>query len=67
MQEQGFTVSLPGLPYSRISCDQGIEMTKNRSSKNTGDLSGKTEILVRVKDGCVSITLWLHLENTLTH
>ena len=43
MQEQGFTVSLSGLPYSRIPCDQVIEMTINRSSKDTGGLSGKTE------------------------
>ena len=43
VQEQGFTVSLSGLPYSRIPCDQVIEMTINRSSKDTGGLSGKTE------------------------
>ena len=43
MQEQGFTVSLSGLPYSRIPCDQVIEMTINRSSKDTGGLSEKTE------------------------
>ena len=43
MQEQGFTVSLFGLPYSRISCDQVIEMTMNRSPKDAGGLSGKTK------------------------
>ena len=43
IQEQVFTISLSGLPYSRIPCDQVIEMTINRSSKDTGGLSGKTE------------------------
>ena len=43
MQEQGFSVSLSGLPYSRIPCDQVIQMTINHSSKDTGGLSGKTE------------------------
>ena len=43
MQEQGFSVSLSGLPYSRIPCDQVIQMTINQSSKDTGGLSGKTE------------------------
>ena len=45
MQEQGFTVSLSGLPYSRIPCGQMIEMTINRSSKDTGGLFGKTEMV----------------------
>ena len=43
MQEQGFTVSFSGLHYSRIPCDQVIEMTINQSSKDIGRLSGKTE------------------------
>ena len=43
MKEQGFTVSLSGLTYSIIRFDQVIEMAINRSSKDTGRLSGKTE------------------------
>ena len=41
--EEGFTASLSGLPNSKIPCDQIIEMTINRHSKDTGGLSGKTE------------------------
>ena len=44
IQEQGFTVSLSGLPHSTIPCDQVIEMAINRSSKDTGGLSGKTDV-----------------------
>ena len=43
LQEEGFTSSISGLPHSKIPCDQIIEMTINRSSKDTGGLSGKTE------------------------
>ena len=43
MLNQGFTVSLSGQPFTRISCGQVIEMTINRASKDTGGLSGKTE------------------------
>ncbi len=39
----GFTVSLTGEPFTKIPCDQVIEMTVNRASKSTGGLSGKTE------------------------
>ena len=38
-----FTASISGLPFSKIPCDQIIEITINRSSKSTGGLSGKTE------------------------
>ena len=40
---QGFTVSLSGQSFTRILCDQVIEMTINGASKDTGGLSGKTE------------------------
>ena len=43
MLNQVFTVSLSGQPFTRISCDQVIEMTINRASKGIGGLSGKTE------------------------
>ena len=43
MLNQGFFVSLPGQPFTRISCDQVIEMTINRESKDTGGMSGKIE------------------------
>ena len=43
MQEQGFTISLSSLPYSRIPCDQVVEMTISRSSIDTGGTFGKTE------------------------
>ena len=39
----GFTGSLTGNPHSSIPCDQMIETTVNRASKQTGGLSGKTE------------------------
>lgn len=39
----GFTVSLTGQPFTKIPCDQVIEMTVNRACKSTGGLSGKTE------------------------
>ena len=40
---QGLTVSLSGQSFTRILCDQVIEMTINGASKDTGGLSGKTE------------------------
>ena len=43
IQEYGFTVSLTGLRFSNIPCDQVIEMSINRASKETGGLSGNTE------------------------
>ena len=43
MLNQGFTVSLSGQLFTRISCDQIIERTITRASKDTGGLSGKTE------------------------
>ena len=43
MRNQGFTAFLSGQPFTRISCDQVIEMTINRALKYTGALSGKTE------------------------
>ena len=43
MLNQGFTVSLSGLPFIRKSCDQVIGMAINRVSKDTGGLSGKSE------------------------
>ncbi|XP_065056585.1 uncharacterized protein LOC135684832 [Rhopilema esculentum] len=41
--KNGFIVSLTGQPFTRIPCDQVIEMTVNNSSESTGGLSGKTE------------------------
>ena len=41
MLNQGFTISLLGQPFTRISCDQVIEMTINRASKDTEGLSRK--------------------------
>ena len=41
--KEGFTVSLTGKPHSKIPMDQVIKMSINRSSKETGDLTGKTE------------------------
>ena len=43
IMKNGFTVSLTGQPFTRIPCDQVIELTVNKSSKSTGGLSGKTE------------------------
>ena len=43
LKEEGFTVSLTGKPHSKIPMDQVIEMAINRSSKETGGLTGKTE------------------------
>ena len=43
MLNQGFTVSLSGKPFTEKLCDQVIETTINRASKDTGGLSGKTE------------------------
>ena len=43
MLNQSFTVSLSQQPFTRISCDQVIEITINRASKDTGRSSGKTE------------------------
>ena len=43
MQEQGFTIPLSGLPYSRIPCDQVVEMAINRDSIDTSGLFGKIE------------------------
>ena len=42
MLNQGFTVSLSGEPFTRISCDQVIEITINRAPKDARGLSGKT-------------------------
>ena len=44
MLNQGFTVSLSRQPFTRISCDQVIEVTINPASKDTGGLSRETEI-----------------------
>ena len=41
--QHGFTVSLTGQPFTKIPCDEVIEMTVNRACKSTGGLSGKTE------------------------
>ena len=43
MLQGGFTGSLTGNPHSKIPMDQIIETTINRSSKEMGGLSGKTE------------------------
>ena len=43
LEDGGFTASISGFPHSQIPCDQIIEMTINRQSKDTGGLSGKTE------------------------
>ena len=43
MLNQGFSVSLSGQPFTRISCYQVIEMTINRASKDTGQFPGKIE------------------------
>ena len=43
LKEEEFTVSLTGKPHSKISMDQVIQMTINRSSKETDGLTGKTE------------------------
>ena len=43
MLNQGFTVSSTGQPFAPISCDQVIEMTISRASKDTGRLLGKSE------------------------
>ena len=43
MLNQGSTVSLSGQPFTQKLCDQVIETTINRASKDTGGLSGKTE------------------------
>ena len=49
---QGFTVSLSGEPFTRISCDQVIEITMNGAPKDAGGLSEKYKILVPVSVGC---------------
>ena len=43
LQNGGFSGSLTGKPHSRIPFDQVIEMTINRSCKDVGGLSGKTQ------------------------
>ena len=43
LKEEAFTVSLTGKPHSKIPMEQVIEMTINRSSKETGGFTGKTE------------------------
>ena len=43
LRNGGFTASISGLPFSKISCDQIFESTINCSSKSNGGLSGKTE------------------------
>ena len=42
-RKKGFTVSLPGESFSKIPCDQVIEMTITPAYKGTGGLSGKTK------------------------
>ena len=37
------TASISNLPFSKITCDQIIETTINRSSESTGGLLGKTK------------------------
>ena len=43
MLNQGFTVSFSGQPFIQKSCNQVIETTSNRASKDTGGLPRKTE------------------------
>ena len=43
LEKGGFSGSLTGRPHSRISFDQVIEMTFNKSCKDVGGLSGNTE------------------------
>ena len=43
LKNRWFTASISGLRFSKLTCDQIIEITLNRSSKSTGVLSGKTE------------------------
>ena len=43
LQKIGFCGSLIGRAHTMIPMDQMIEITINRSSKETGGLSGKTE------------------------
>ena len=43
LRNGGFTASISGLPFSKISCDQIFESAINCSSKSNGGLSGKTE------------------------
>ena len=45
LKNGGFTASVSGFPFSKIPCDQIIETTINCSSKSTGGLSGKMEIV----------------------
>ena len=43
LMEKGFTASLSGNPRTKIPIDQVIGMTINRTSKDTGGISGKTQ------------------------
>ena len=43
LKNGGFAASISGVPFSKITCDQIIETTINRSSKSTGGLSEKME------------------------
>ena len=52
LEEGGFSGSLTGIPHSRISMDQVIEVTGNRFSKETGRLTGITQIKELQNDGC---------------
>ena len=45
LKEGRFTVLLTGKPHSKITIDPVIKMTINRSSKEIGGLTGKTENL----------------------
>ena len=45
LKEERFTVLLTGKPHSKIAIDPVIKMTINRSSKEIGGLTGKTENL----------------------
>ena len=58
MPNQGFIVSLSGQPFTRISRDQVIEMAINRASKDTGELSGKTE-------NAVASESWMRINNLM--
>ena len=66
LKNGGFTASISGLPFSKMPCDQIIETTINCSSKSTSGLSGKTENVGLVKNGCRLTILWPHCESTWT-
>ena len=61
LHDRGFTGSLSGRSNSMIIMDQIIEMTINRSRREIGGLSGKTENLGAIERWAKIVAMREHL------